>query len=360
MKILYLVDFFYPNKWWIEVLLSQITDYFSKKNDVFVITRRYDKSLAKEEKIWNTMVYRIDAKNLYHFYFKAYEEAKKIIQEVDVIHSNTFFSAFIWNKLSKKYKKRHLVHIHWFFWKLRNYVLDWKFKFLKSWKFQYFEKKIANFDAEFICVSKYVYDVMKFVYWVEDDKLHLVYNWLDKKKWLSYVDEEKIKNIKKQIKANNEFVFLFYGRNEKVKNLNMLIDAFKEVNIPNSKLILLASDFWNDGYHKEIWKNIFLYPAVEHCKLPNWIKAADVIVFPSITESFGYVGLETSLLWKPLIASEGGAIPEIVWWKVIFFNPFKQDELKKALIKAYNNKFDLIPEKKFDILTTIKHLEKVY
>ena len=140
----------------------------------------------------------------------------------------------------------------------------------------------------------------------------------------------------------------------------MLINAFNKANIPNSKLILLASNFWNDGCFKEIWKNIFLYPAVEHHKLPNWIKASDVVVFPSITESFGYVGLETSLLGTPLVASDMWAIPEVVFWKVSFFNPFDEEELKKALIKAYNGEFDIIPEKDFDILNTIKHLERIY
>ena len=360
MKILYLADFFYPNKGWIEFLLSQIVEHFSKKNDVFVITRRYDKSLPKQENLFGAKIIRVNAKNLYQFYLNAYKEAEKIIQNVNIIHSNTFFSAFVWNKLAKKYKKRHLTHIHGFFWKLRDQMVDWKLKFLKSWKFQYFEKKIASFDAEFICVSKYVYDVMKFVYWVDDDKLHLIYNGLNQQRWLSYLDKEKVQNIKKQIKPHDEFVYLFYGRNEKVKNVDMLINAFEKANIPNSKLILLASDFWNDGYFKEIWKNIFLYPAVEHHKLPNRIRACEVVVFPSITESFGYVGLETSLLKTPLIASDMWAIPEVVFWKVRFFNPFDEEELVQALLDARKWKFEEIPEKNFDIHQTLKKLELVY
>ena len=360
MKILYLADFFYPNKGWIEVLLSQIVEHFAKKNEVFVITWKYQFNLPKIEKIYGAKVIRVPALNLYQFYFKAYREAKKIIQDVDIIHSNTFFSAFVWNCLAEKYKKRHLVHIHGFFWKLRDQMVDWKLKFLKSWKFQYFEKKISNFDAEFICVSKYVYDVMKFVYGVDDDKLHLIYNGLNQQKWLSYLDKEKIQNIKKQIKPHDEFVYLFYGRNEKVKNVDVLINAFKKANIPHSKLVLLASDFWNDGYFREIEKNIFLYPSVEHHKLPNWIKASDVVVFPSITESFGYVGLETSLLETPLIASDMWAIPEVVFGKVRFFNPFDEEDLVQALIDARNWKFQEIPKKSFDIQQTLKKLELVY
>jgi hypothetical protein len=45
--------------------------------------------------LFGAKIIRVDAKNLYHFYFKAYQKAEKIIQDVDIIHSNTFFSAFV-------------------------------------------------------------------------------------------------------------------------------------------------------------------------------------------------------------------------------------------------------------------------
>ncbi len=357
MKILYLVDFFYPNKWWIEVLLSQIIGYFSEKNDVFVVTRRYDKTLPKQEKFWNAIIYRVDAKNIYDFYFKWYNFAKKFFKDVDLIHSNTFFSALIWNKLARKYNKRHIIHIHWFFWNLRNKIIKWNFRIFK---FKFLEKIISNMDAEFICVSKYVYDIMKFVYWVNDKKLHLIYNWIDSKKWLSYVEDEKIKEIRNNIAFKNEFIYLFYWRNEKVKNVDMLIEAFKNAKIDNSKLILLMTDFWKNNYFKQISNNIFIYPWIEHYELPNRILASDVVVFPSITESFGYVWLETSLLEVPLIASDMWAIPEVVFWKLSFFNPFDMQDFIHALKDAKNWKFEYINKKTFEIKDTCEKLNNLY
>ena len=71
--------------------------------------------------------------------------------------------------------------------------------------------------ANFICVSKYVYDILKFTYWVEDDRLHLVYNGLDIKSFK--YDTNEVEKIKKKINPTNDFVYLFYGRKEKVKML---------------------------------------------------------------------------------------------------------------------------------------------
>jgi hypothetical protein len=70
--------------------------------------------------------------------------------------------------------------------------------------------------------------------------------------------------------------------------------------------------------------------------------------------------LETSLLNVPLVASNMGAIPEIVFWKVRFFNPFDENDLIKALKDAKNWNFEIIPAKNFDLCHTLVGLEKLY
>jgi len=76
---------------------------------------------------------------------------------------------------------------------------------------------------------------------VEDDRLHLVYNGLDIKSFK--YDTNEVEKIKKKINPTNDFVYLFYGRKEKVKNVGMLINAFKKLNLPKTKLILILTDF---------------------------------------------------------------------------------------------------------------------
>ena len=338
--------------------MQQIIKHFSQQHQVFVLTWRYSSSLPAEENLFGAKIFRVDAKNLYDFYLKWRKFTKNLVSEIDLIHSNTYFSAFIWDYLSKKYKKPHFAHVHWAFWRLWDQMVDWKFQFLKSLKFKLLEKKIFSMKANFICVSKYVYDILKFTYWVEDDRLHLVYNGLDIKSFK--YDTNEVEKIKKKINPTNDFVYLFYGRKEKVKNVGMLINAFKKLNLPKTKLILILTDFWKDVVKQQLASNIEIYSWIEHKNLPNWIKAANVVVFPSLVESFGYVGLETSLLNVPLVASNMGAIPEIVFWKVRFFNPFDENDLIKALKDAKNWNFEIIPAKNFDLCHTLVGLEKLY
>jgi len=377
MHILYILDFYKPNIGWIEVLLDEIIQHFWKKHKVSVITWNFNWKLPKIEKIWNITIYRIKAKNIIFYTYFAYKFWKTIVQYIDIIHSNNFYSAIVWSKLSKKYNKKHILHIHWIFWNYWNYLVDWNFliKKVKVWKFKLLERLNIywNYDKCF-CVSKYVMDVAKLYYGIKWEKLELVYNWLDYEKWLSYLDKNKIKQIKKKLKLENIFSFLFYGRVEKVKwwenlleNLAWYDKKIKFVFILHWDLDLFKNKILALNW-KKIEENYFILNNVEiliqkqvkHNEIANYIKAVNCVVFPSYTESFGYVALETSILNTPIVASSMWAIPEVVFWKVNLFEFGDKKSFYQALDNTLNNKFENIPKKDFSLKNTINNIDKIY
>jgi len=359
MHILYILDFYKPNKGWIEVLFEQIINHFWKKHKISIITWKYDKNLKDIEKEKNITIYRIKAKNLITYVFNAYFFWKKIIKDIDIIHTSNFYSAFVASLLAKKYKKKSILHINWFFWNYRFKMIDilraWKFKFLEYGNIKW------NFD-KYIVVSRYIYDVVHFYYWIDNNKLKLIYNWLDYKNWEQNIDEDKIKNIKQTYNLKNIFSLLFYGRIEKVKWLDLLLENIKE--IENIKLLLIVH--WNIESLKEKIKKlklknkIIIIPPQIHKNIPNFIKAVDAVVFPSLTEAFGYVWLETSILQTPLICSNMWAIHEVVFWKVIFFEINEKNSLINSIEKAKKWDFEEIPFKDFSIANTLKYIEDIY
>ncbi len=377
MHILYILDFYKPNIWWIEVLLDEIIQFFWKENKISVITWNFSWNLPEIEKIWNITIYRIKAKNLILYTFFAYKFWKKIIKDVDIIHANNFYSAIVWSKLSRKYKKKSILHIHWFFGKLRNYLLDGNVfvKKLKVLKFQLLEKLniYGNFD-KYICVSKYVMDVARFYYGIWWDKLELVYNWLDYEKWKNYVDNEKVKEIREKFLLKNNFSLLFYGRVEKVKwwekmleNLALYDKKVKLVAILHWDLEKFKNkviDLWGEKLQDDVFilnnAEIVIHEKIFHNEIWNYIKAVDCVLFPSIVESFGYVALETSILEKSIIVTNMGAMPEIAFWKVNFFEFWNKESFLQALKNTQNGVFEQIPKKNFSIENTIKAIDKIY
>ncbi|MDA8519100.1 glycosyltransferase family 4 protein, partial [Citrobacter sp. Igbk 16] len=88
-------------------------------------------------------------------------------------------------------------------------------------------------------------------------------------------------------KIFNDVIFLVAG--ECQTNINRYL---KSVNIPGSNIIYIGEI---DNYERE-----------------KIYAISDVVVFPSRYESFGLVPLEAFVHGKPIIASNAGAIPEVV------------------------------------------------
>jgi len=377
MHILYILDFYKPNIGGIEVLLDEIINHFWKNNKVSVITWNFNWKLPEIEKKWNITIYRVKSTILQTYPFSAYKKWKEIISDVDIIHANNFYSAFVWSKLAKKYGKKAILHIHWYFWVLWFNMLEWNYfvKKLKEYKFRFLEKMWINWNFDkYLCVSKYIYDVCKFYYNVDDKKLELLYNGLDYEKWENTIDNLKVENIKKKYSLDNVFSLLFVWRIEKVKWWDVFLEVLKLLDFDTKVLFIIH---WN--LDKFIWKiyslwakkikenefllnksNIIIVWPKKHNEIWNYIKSVSWTVFSSITESFWYFGLETSILNVPIIASNNGAIPEVVFWKVNFFDIWDKNSFVKAIKNTKNWIYENIPFKNFDLKLLFSKLENIY
>jgi len=100
-------------------------------------------------------------------------------------------------------------------------------------------------------------------------------------------------------------IFLALGRLDPVKNISWLIEVFK--NISADKLLLIAGD----GSEREKLEKLA-------CSLPNvrlegwtddpcsYIKTADAILFPSLSEGYGLVPIEAAAAGTPVIMNDAG------------------------------------------------------
>ncbi len=116
-------------------------------------------------------------------------------------------------------------------------------------------------------------------------------------------------------------VLLWVGRLEKLKGVDILIDAVAQLDEPDVLLLVVGGDEHGRELRAELEEqaqeaglggNVRFTGAVPHEELPAWYSAADVCVVPSYYESFGLVAVEAMACGTPVVASRVGGLVSTV------------------------------------------------
>ncbi len=116
-------------------------------------------------------------------------------------------------------------------------------------------------------------------------------------------------------------VLLWVGRLEKLKGVEILVEAAAELDRRDFTLLIVGGDERAQTMRREldaqaaaagISANIRFEGAVPHDALPWYYSAADVCVVPSYYESFGLVAVEAMACGTPVVASRVGGLVSTV------------------------------------------------
>jgi glycosyltransferase involved in cell wall biosynthesis len=104
---------------------------------------------------------------------------------------------------------------------------------------------------------------------------------------------------------------------------------------------------------------------IPHHEIPRWLNACDILVFPSLRESFGVVQIEAMACGKPVVATINGGSEEIVSSSVgILARAGDSDALAEAISSALDSPWDkkiiLNHADRFSLTHISKELLKLY
>jgi D-inositol-3-phosphate glycosyltransferase len=112
-------------------------------------------------------------------------------------------------------------------------------------------------------------------------------------------------------------VLLWVGRLEKLKGVDILINAVAQLDERDFTLLIVGGDEYAEDLKDELRAqaaaaglsaNVRFDGAVAHADLPLYYSAADVCVVPSYYESFGLVAVEAMACGTPVVASRVGGL----------------------------------------------------
>jgi len=141
---------------------------------------------------------------------------------------------------------------------------------------------------------------------------------------------EKVENCKLKIENSKRYI-LYLGSGHKRKNIKGLKNAYK-----------ILRDRYNIK-HQLILAGIERHVAGEEKR--QLLKNADVFVFPSFYEGFGFPVLEAQAAGVPVVASNISSLPEILGDSALLVDPYKPQEIAAAIYKILKN-----PESKQELI----------
>jgi glycosyltransferase involved in cell wall biosynthesis len=131
--------------------------------------------------------------------------------------------------------------------------------------------------------------------------------------------------FRRQHQLPEQFI-LHVGTLQPRKNLPLLIEAFADLNRPDTALVLVGGKGW---YFDEVFtrvKALNLEGQVRFTgyvpdeELPLWYNAATGLAFPSVYEGFGMPIVQAMACGTPVIAAETSSIPEVTGEAALLFS----------------------------------------
>ncbi len=139
---------------------------------------------------------------------------------------------------------------------------------------------------------------------------------------------------------------LFLGRVHPRKNVDGLVKAyalFRRNSSHNHKLVIAGSWGWQTEKVKKLVKSLGVERDVSLLgyitEQEKWrlLREADLFVYPSRCEGFGFPLLEAMACGTPIASSNASSIPEVAGDASLYFNPEDPEDISRTLATALEN-----------------------
>ncbi len=113
-------------------------------------------------------------------------------------------------------------------------------------------------------------------------------------------------------KPDNLFRALFVGRIGPRKGVHYLLQAWQQLQLPNSELLLVGINEFPDGYLGQYQDSVRYVSSVPHAALNDYYSRANVLVLPTLVEGLPLVVLEAMACGIPIITTPNSGVADII------------------------------------------------
>jgi glycosyltransferase involved in cell wall biosynthesis len=262
----------------------------------------------------------------------SYQILEKLLKErkVDIVHFHSPLFTFLYGLIRKK-KFPLIMTAH--------YLLDVELNKGIGVIYNTFIRKMTLFISKnvdkIICVNEDYIPTFK-AWGVDPEKLIYIPNGVDTKRFSP--GKSRVKN-----KFLNQKIIVYFGRLHYQKNVDLLIKSFKFVKekVSNVKLVVIGTGTDFDKLKKMSAhdNDIIMTGYLPDEELLDYLRAADVVVFPSRGENASLTIMEAMACELPVISSGVGNAEKILdEGRGLILEKYTEEEIAEKCVQILNNK----------------------
>jgi len=179
-----------------------------------------------------------------------------------------------------------------------------------------------------------------------ENKIDVVYHGIDAKRFHKISRVDKKDKLKSKLNLPDKFI-LYLGTDYPHKNIDNLLKAFKEL-LAHSKtkdyyLVIGGTSYYCRGsdYFKDslsaVKDRVKFIGYLEDEDIPTLYSLADLFVYPSLYEGFGFPVLESFACETPLICSNATSLPEVAGDAAYLVDAKNYHNIAKAVVDVVSN-----------------------
>lgn len=286
-------------------VLTYLNELLKKQDEdpsisqIRVLASRYNSGSFRDFKKGKVLYYSYKRK--FVFFVKAIHAIRKSIREFqpDLIHAHSSFAGFFCRMLYIFSRKRPLVIYCSHGWSFLMDAPEYKKKM-----YALLERLLATQTDVIVNIS---HNELKasIERGIPANKSIVIYNGISEEP--NIIDSEPINlNV-----DSNVINILFVGRFDKQKGIDILLNFMEQYEFPGIRLYLIGDTILNDN-PVDIPDHVTALGLIDHSNIDAYYQMFDAVIIPSRWEGFGLVAIEAMKNKKAVIASNKGALPEIV------------------------------------------------
>ncbi len=211
-------------------------------------------------------------------------------------------------------------------------------------RIKYLLEKGVQKSTHIISISEFTKQDILANFDIPAEKITVIYNGLDTQ-YKQIKDKLSVQQFLGKYEINSPYI-LYTGRIQARKNIVRLLQAFnlikKKNKIPHKLVIVGKPDWEYREFEDELKKidmgdDIIQLGHVESEALPYLYNGADVFVFPSFYEGFGFPPIEAMACGTPVVCSNATSLSEVVSDAALTVSPYDVEGFAKSIINILDD-----------------------